>query len=109
MGVNNAVSLFSYVFILDVGASNDGLRIFISTRKSKNITIADLATGVSTVVSCDCVATGFRPLKGRSVFRLSDPADGPVAVLDASAAEPQIIIVPVMSAAIGPPEEVQQQ
>jgi hypothetical protein len=93
-----------------VAASNDGLRIFISTRKSKIITIADLATGVSTVLSCDCVATGFRPLKGTSVFRLSDPADGPVAVLDASSAEPQIIIVPVASATFATAsQEVPQQ
>jgi hypothetical protein len=93
-----------------VAASSDGLRVFISSKKSKNVTIADLETGVSTVLSCDCVPTGFRPLKGTSVFRLSDPADGPVAVLDASSAEPRIIVLPVASAVITPtPEEVQQQ
>ena len=74
------------------------------------VTIADLETGVSTVLSCDCVPTGFRPLKGTSVFRLSDPADGPVAVLDASSAEPRIMILPEASPVIASmPEEVQQQ
>jgi hypothetical protein len=94
-----------------VAASSDGLRVFISSKKSRNVTIADLETGVSTVLSCDCLPTGFRPLKGTSVFRLSDPADGPVAVLDASsAAEPRIIVLPVASAVTTPtPEEVQQQ
>jgi len=85
-----------------VAASSDGLRVFISSKKSKNITIADLETGVSTVLSCDCVATGFRPLKGTSVFRLSDPTSSPIAVLDASSPEPRIIMVPVVSA-VSPP------
>jgi hypothetical protein len=93
-----------------VAASSDGLRVFISSKKSKNVTIADLETGVSSVLACDCLLTGFRPLKGTSVFRLSDPADGPVAVLDASSAEPRIIILPVASVVIAStPEEVQQQ
>src|SRR5262245_5166629 len=93
-----------------VAASSDGLRVFISSKKSKNVIIADLETGVSAVLSCDCVPTGFRPLKGTSVFRLSDPADGPVVVLDASSAEPRIIILPVASTVIAStPEEVQQQ
>jgi hypothetical protein len=93
-----------------VAASSDNHRVFISSKKSKSVTIADLETGVSTVLSCDCVPTGFRPLKGTSVFRLSDPADGPVAVLDASSAEPRIMILPEASPVIASmPEEVPQQ
>jgi len=93
-----------------VAASGDGLRIFISSRKSESITIVDLESGVSSVLACNCLSTGFKPLKGTSIFRLSDPTDGPVAVLDASSAEPRIIIVPVVSAPVaGTSEEVQPQ
>jgi hypothetical protein len=62
----------------------------------------------ASAVAQPLLPTGFRPLKGTSVFRLSDPADGPVAVLDASSAEPRIIILPVASAVIASTaEEVQ--
>jgi hypothetical protein len=93
-----------------VAASADGLRVFISSKKSETVTVVELETGLSTVLACDCRTTGFRPLKGTSVFQLSDPADGPVAVLDASSPEPRIIILPVVSEVIAPTlEEVRQQ
>jgi len=84
--------------IADVAASADGLRIFITTKKSETVTIVDLQATLSTALACHCVSTGLHPLKGTSVFRLSDPSNGAVAVLDASSSEPRIIVVPVMTA-----------
>jgi hypothetical protein len=76
-----------------LAASDDGMRVFV-TRKSENVTLVDLATGLSSSISCNCQSTGLHQLKGSAVFRLSDPADGPIAVLDASSSQPRIIIVP---------------
>src|SRR5262249_34311450 len=84
--------------IAGVAASPDGLRVFITTKKSGTVTVVDLQTSLSTVLPCRCVATGLHSLKGTSVFRLSDPADGAVAVLDASSSDPRILVVPVTPA-----------
>lgn len=95
--------------IAGVAASADGLRIFITSTKSETITLVDLETSLSTALPCHCVATGLHPLKGTSVFRLSNPSDGAVAVLDASSAEPRIIVLPVATAGKAPnPQGVQQ-
>jgi len=96
--------------IAGVAGSADGLRIFITSKKSETVTVVDLQTSLSTALPCHCVATGLHPLKGTSVFRLSDPSDGPVAVLDASSFEPRIIVVPVTPARTASNSEgVQQQ
>jgi hypothetical protein len=84
--------------ITDVAPSPDGLQIFITSRKSETVTVVDLQASLSKALPCHCVATGLHPLRGTSVFRLSDPSDGTVAVLDASSSEPRIILVPVMPA-----------
>jgi hypothetical protein len=93
-----------------VAASEDGLHVFISSTKSDTVTLVDLEQGLSAAIPCQCQATGFRALKGASVFRLSDLTDGPITILDASSAEPRIIVLPVAPAATSlPPEEVPQQ
>ena len=76
-----------------LAASDDGMRVFV-TRKSENITLVDLTTGLSSSISCQCQSTGLHRLTGPALFRLSDPSDGPIAVLDASSSQPRIIIVP---------------
>src|SRR5262249_2998106 len=85
--------------ISGVAASDDGLRVFISSKKTGTVTMVDVAAKVSTALPCNCQATGFQPLKGSSLFRLSDPSDGPIVLLDASSAEPRIIVVPIPAVA----------
>jgi len=85
--------------ISGVAVSDDGSRVVVTSRKSENVTIVDLETTLSNAFPCHCSATGVRPLKGASVFRLSDPSDGPVALLDASASEPRIIVLPAAPSA----------
>ncbi len=93
-----------------VAGSDDGLHVFVTSRKSETVTFIDLERGLSVPLPCQCQATGFRALKGTSVFRLSDLTDSPIAILDASSAEPRIVILPITSAAtVPPPEEVAQQ
>jgi len=93
-----------------IAATDDGRHVFVSSRKSETVTLVDLEQGVSTALPCHCQATGFRALKGASVFRLSDLTGDPIAILDASSAEPRIIVLPIASASpVPPPEEVPQQ
>jgi len=92
-----------------VAASDDGLRVFVISRKSDTVTLIDLERGLSAPLPCQCQATGFRALKGSSVFRLTDMTDSPIAILDASSTEPRIIVLPITSAATVPsPEEITQ-
>jgi hypothetical protein len=93
-----------------VASSEDGLHVFVTSRKSETVTLIDLERGLSVPLPCHCQATGFRALKGTSVFRLSDLTDSPIAILDASSAEPRIVVLPITSpATVPPPEEVTQQ
>jgi hypothetical protein len=92
-----------------VAASEDGLHVFISRMKSDTVTLVDLEQGSSAAIPCQCQVTGFRALKGASVFRLSDLTEGPIAILDASSAGPRIVVLPVARDAAVPAEEVPQQ
>ena len=76
-----------------VFASDDG-RVFLADADSGKVTIVDTTTTTSTVVSCGCQIAGLYPLKGSSIFRLSDVSREPALVLDASADEPRIVVIP---------------
>lgn len=77
-----------------VAASTDGRRIFVAGQNSHTVAIVDLDTGSSTLIPCECRPTGIHPLKGLAVLRLNDASLNPVAVLDASSAEPRIVVIP---------------
>jgi hypothetical protein len=78
-----------------VAASGDGRRVFVTSTNSQDIILIDVESRLTKAVSCRCRATGLHRLKGPSVFRLSDPSDGPIAVLDDSWAEPRVVIMPL--------------
>ncbi len=78
----------------------DANRLFVVGSATETVTILDLETGIASAASCHCKATSLHRLKG-SLFQLSDPADGPVALLDASAAEARIIVVPAVEENVG--------
>jgi hypothetical protein len=78
-----------------VAVSDDGQRVFVTSKTSTNVTIVDLTTTLPTTVSCSCQSTGLQRLKGTSVFRLNDASsDAPISLLDASSLQPRIVIVP---------------
>jgi hypothetical protein len=77
-----------------VAASEDNRRIFIANADPGGVITIDVATGEATTIGCDCVPTGLEPLSGNSVFRLNEPGDGPLYVLDAGSAAPRIVFVP---------------
>ena len=97
-GPANRVPLASFGegfdLISSVAASDDGQRVFISSKSSGTVTIVDLATGLSSALPCNCQTSGLFRLKGNSVFRLSDLSDRPVALLDASSPAPRVIVIP---------------
>lgn len=85
-----------------VAASDDGSTVFVTSKSSAAVAVVNLDSGSVAVLSCPCSSAGLHRLKGFNVFRLSNPWDGPVAVLDASAAEPRIILLPVrQSSSVG--------
>jgi hypothetical protein len=85
--------------IAGVAESDDGRRILISSRSTGTVTLFDMATGLSAVLPCNCQTSGLHRLKGDSVFRLSGLSDTPVSLLEASSAEPRVLVIP-------PPEAV---
>jgi WD40 repeat protein len=77
-----------------VSASPDGQSVYLADRLSGTIAVVDMATRRAVTLSCDCQASAFNRLKGSSVFRLTEASREPMLVLDASSAEPRIVIVP---------------
>jgi hypothetical protein len=80
--------------VSSLAASEDGARMFLADGTSGNVAIVDLQTGVSSVLQCGCIPSGFFPLKGNSIFRLGNASHDPVMVLDASSAVPRIVVIP---------------
>jgi hypothetical protein len=78
--------------VLSAAASTDGSRIAIGTA-SGAIEILDRAAGTRRTLRCACVPAALTPLRGNAVFRLNDPGDGPLWILDAGAVEPRLLFV----------------
>ena len=82
--------------IAAIAASHDGRSIFVAQEGSEDISITDLQSRTTGVVPCQCKPTVFSPLKGTSVFRLSDLSTGPITVLDSRPGlPPRTLIIPV--------------
>ena len=78
-----------------VNASSDGRWIFVAQEDSPDITVVNLESRATAMVSCHCRPTTIFPLKGTSVFRLNGLSNGPISVLDASSTSPRTLIIPV--------------
>ena len=84
-----------------VSTSEDGRRVFLTQVNSGNVAIVDTETQTSVMLDCQCRATGLYRLKGTSVFRLTETSREPTTVLDASAAEPRVVLIPPSASWIG--------
>lgn len=78
--------------IVSIAAFHDGSRVLIGSRSGR-VTIYDLRTATSSSVTCACTPQVFSALRGGAVFRLNEPGDGPVWLLDTQAPEPRIYFV----------------
>ncbi len=87
-----------------VAADTDatGQRVFAAGGNG-TVFIFDRSGGAATTIDCACAPTGLFRLAGAATFRLTEPAAGPVQVLDANAA-PRIVAVPPPVKAAALPE-----
>ena len=88
-----------------VAGERDGLTrpLAVAVAENNRKVFAAVAGGVAvttldgsplTVLACPCSPSGLHRLKGNSVFRLNEPSNGPIFVLDAETAEPRVLFVP---------------
>ena len=73
--------------------SDSAGRIFVADQAGK-VTILNRGRGPALSLSCGCAPTGLFRLSGTATFRLTDPSDGPMWVLDASGTDARIVAVP---------------
>ena len=73
--------------------SDSAGRIFVADQAG-NVTILNRGRGPVVSLPCGCAPTGLFRLSGTATFRLTDPSDGPMWVLDASGADARIVAVP---------------
>jgi len=78
-----------------VAISQDGKRAFVANGKSGTIAILDLQAKTQlSQLSCQCTPTGLDRLAGTDVFRLTEPSNRPMWVLEATAHQSRIVFVP---------------
>jgi hypothetical protein len=80
-----------------LAVSRDNQRVFVGNAASGSVTTVTLNSGATETKSCDCTLTGLHETSADSVFRLTDPTNGPVLLFDASAATPRMALVPLDS------------
>lgn len=80
--------------VISATASADGSRIVIGTG-SGAVQIIDRTAGTRRTLDCACTPGVLAPLRGNAVFRLNDPGDGPLWILDAGAGEPRLLFIAV--------------
>src|SRR5258706_5783343 len=78
-----------------VAMSSDSRRAFVANGKSGVVAILDLQ-GKAPVqkIACGCKLTGLDRLDGDNLFRLTEPSNKPMWVLEAGAKETRIVFVP---------------
>lgn len=77
----------------NVAASQDGSSLFIVSAGFSEVTLVDAETHASTVIDCSCSPTRLERLKGNAVL-LDGPPSDLLHVLDLSASELRIVIIP---------------
>ena len=96
-GAGNRIPLLSLDrpagIFTDVAASQDGSSLFVVSAGFPEVTIVDAETHASTVIDCACSPTRLRRLKGNAILLDGPPADL-LHVLDLSASESRIVVVP---------------
>jgi hypothetical protein len=82
-----------------LAVSEDGHRAFVANAKSGTVAILDLE-GQRAVekIACRCKPTGLDRLAGDGVYRLTEPSDRPIWVLEAGTHAPRVMFVPAILA-----------
>ena len=79
-----------------VAALDDARQVVVADGNIGIVAVVDVETGMASYTSCSCRPTGLFRLKGTSIFRLEDPSQEPIWILDASS-EPRTIVIPPAS------------
>jgi hypothetical protein len=77
-----------------IAVSDDGRFAVVAGAASGNVGIVDLERSTQTVVSCNCRPSGVYRMTGTAVFRLNEPPDGLVTVLDLASGKPRMLVIP---------------
>ena len=80
--------------------SDSAGRIFVADQAG-NVTILDRGRG-SVSLPCGCAPAGLFRLAGSATFRLTEPSDGPMWVLDASGADARVVAIPPGAPTVAP-------
>ncbi len=67
-----------------------------------NVTIVDRGRGSIVSLPCGCAPAGLFRLSGAATFRLTEPSDAPMWVLDASGADARIVAIPPGAPPVAP-------
>jgi hypothetical protein len=73
--------------------SDSAGRVFVADQAG-NLTILDRSRGSVLTLPCGCAPTGLYRLAGSATFRLTEPSDAPMWVLDASGADARVVAIP---------------
>ena len=76
-------------------------RIFVADQAG-NVTILDRSRGSVVSLPCGCAPAGLFRLSGTATFRLTEPSDAPMWVLDASGADARIVAIPPGAPPVAP-------
>lgn len=74
--------------------SDDGRYAIVAGASSGTVGVVDLQQGGRTILTCNCRPTGVHRLTGTAIFRLNEPGDTLVTVIDISSGKPRILVVP---------------
>jgi hypothetical protein len=77
-----------------IAVSDDGRFAVVAGGASANVGIVDMQQSLRYVIPCNCKPNGVNRLTGTAVFRLNQPPDALVTILDLSSGKPRILVVP---------------
>jgi hypothetical protein len=76
-----------------IAVSDDGRFAIVAGSASGNVGIIDMQQSLRYLIPCNCKPSGVSRLSGTAVFRLNQPPDALVTILDLSTGKPRILIV----------------
>jgi len=77
-----------------VAVTADNRRVLVASAASAGVVGLSLAGEQPFTLTCNCEVTGLERLSGGVTFRLSEPGEGPVWLLDTASSPPRIVFVP---------------
>jgi hypothetical protein len=77
-----------------VAAAQDNRRIFVANAQPAGVVVLSLTGEDPVTQPCACTLTGLARMAGGTAFRLNEPGDGPIWVLDTGGGSMRVVFVP---------------